>query len=251
MKRQFLLALFLITILSCASFCVGFSFAVFGDNRDGEKVFNDMLSLIKMDSDIQFAVNTGDITPSGTKAEYNAYWADTDKANIKIFDVLGNHDIGTFGGGQEMFKKRYGQTYYYFDRDGYRFIMIDNSKSRGLGSAQWAWLRKALETHKKLFVFMHMPLFDISGNYPKHVMYPKSENEELKRLLEKNKARYIFAGHIHGYGREVQGSIVYVITGGAGAPLYLPHFNGGFYHYVKVTVDGDNIKDEMVKVYND
>lgn len=63
--------------------------------------------------------------------------------------------------------------------------------------------------------------------------------------------RYVFAGHIHGYGREERNGTVYILTAGGGAPLYLPAFDGGFYHYVKVTVDGNKITDELVKVYNE
>lgn len=120
-----------------------------------------------------------------------------------------------------------------------------------MGRQQLQWLKGTLDTDKMKFVFMHKPLFDPTGTYPNYVMTPKDENEAMGKLLAREEVRYVFAGHIHGYGRQEQDGIVYVLTAGAGAPLYLPNFNGGFYHYVKVTVDGSRITDELVKVYND
>jgi 3',5'-cyclic AMP phosphodiesterase CpdA len=122
---------------------------------------------------------------------------------------------------------------------------------KGLGEEQWSWLKKALLTKKKKFVFMHKPLFDPSGTYTSHVMAPQRELNKLQQLLIDNGVRYVIAGHIHGYSKAEDGSILYIVTAGAGAPLYLPHFNGGFYHYVMITVDNDKISDEVVRIYNE
>ena len=48
-------------------------------------------------------------------------------------------------------------------------------------------------------------------------------------------------------GQEVDG-VVYIITAGAGAPLYAAPEDGGFYHFVKVTVQGDRVTDEVVRI---
>jgi len=53
--------------------------------------------------------------------------------------------------------------------------------------------------------------------------------------------------HIHFYYRGVWQKTPFIITGGAGAPL--KHYkNNGFYNYVKVTIDGNKIEYNVVKI---
>lgn len=250
MKKTCLFLLLLAMIrLSC--YGATFSFAVFGDNRDGDEIFMDIIKRVNSDKDIKFALNTGDLTPHGSSAQYENYWKMTASCEVRIYDAIGNHDLGLFNTGTGIFRKKYGETYYYFDHEDSRFVIIDDTRAKGLGRKQWNWLKEALKTDKKIFVCLHKPLFDPTGMYPNYGMKPDSECRALNKLLISNRVKYIFAGHIHGYGREVADGVTYVIAGAAGAPLYLPAFNGGYFSYVKVTVDGDNIKDEVVKVYNE
>jgi hypothetical protein len=60
---------------------------------------------------------------------------------------------------------------------------------------------------------------------------------------------YVFAGHIHGYASSKRNGTVYIVSGGGGGPLHLPEDFGGFYHYVKIKVEGENIFDKIVRVY--
>jgi 3',5'-cyclic AMP phosphodiesterase CpdA len=250
MKKS-LLVIACIFILCSISYAAKFSFAVFSDKQDRDPVFNDLIGVMNQDKSIIFAINAGDLTDDGSQAEYDKYWLEKTKATVKIYDVIGNHDRGNFNLGYNIFKKKYGFTYSYFDQDDCRFILIDNSSGKGLGEGQWSWLKKTLSTKKMKFVFMHKPLFDPSGTYTSHVMAPQREVKKLQQLFIDNGVKYVITGHIHGYSKEDDGAIVYIVTAGAGASLYLPHFNGGFYHYVKITVDNDKISDEVVKIYND
>lgn len=247
MKRLASITFLFLCVLSFASFAAEFSFAVFGDNENGDHIFNDLIKEMNYDDTIRFAVNAGDITSGGTFSEYRHYWQMTKQANVKIYDTIGNHDIGPAGRGIETFKRKYGSTYYSFDYENARFIILDNAANDGFGEKQFAWLKEKLATDKLVFVFMHRPFFDITGTYPKHIMYPLKDAQRLEAMLEKRKVKYVFAGHIHGYAKEKLNGVVYVTTAGAGAPLYLPQFDGGFYHYVKMTVDGPNVEDEVVR----
>lgn len=238
-------------LLQLPCYAARFSFAVFSDKQDKDAIFNDLISVMNQDKSIMFAINAGDLTDDGSQAQYDKYWQEKAKARVKIYDVIGNHDRGNLNSGYNIFKKKYGSTYSYFDQDDCRFILIDNSSGKGLGNEQWSWLQRTLTTKQKKFVFMHKPLFDPSGTYTSHVMAPQREIKKLQQLFIDNGVKYVITGHIHGYSRTEEGSIVYIVSAGAGAPLYLPHFNGGFYHYVKITVDDNNISDEVVKLYND
>lgn len=247
-KINFIIFIFLV-LLTSGCFCANFSFAVLGDSHDNYTVLRDIISSINADPDIKFAINNGDITESGFASQYRRYWDITSTANVKVYDVIGNHDLGAFNGGVKVFEKKYKKTYYYFDRDGCRFILINNASASGLGKDQWEWLKGVLDTKKTLFVFMHEPLFDISGYYPDHIMHPLTENEKLKKLLTDSGVKHVFAGHIHGYGKQKENGVTYIITAGAGGRLYMPARDGGFYHYVKVTVSGKRVTDQVVRLY--
>jgi predicted phosphodiesterase len=249
MKRIFLFFFVFFVSFQITCYSAKFSFAVFGDHQDGDATFMKIINLVNNDTDITFVVNTGDLTSHGTNSEYDNYWRMCKTCRVKIYDVIGNHDLGSLNAGQNIFKKKYGETYYYFDRGDVRFIILDNSRSTGMGKKQFDWLKGVLDTKKIKLVFIHKPLFDPTGTYPAHIMLPQAENKKLEKLLLDNKVSYVFAGHIHGYAREERDGVMYVVTAGAGAPLYLPSFGGGYYHYVKVTVDGSKITDEVVKLY--
>jgi len=247
-RKILLFTILFLVLFQAASYCEKYSFAVFGDNRDGNQIFTALIKTMNDDRSIKFAVNTGDLTSGGTEVQYKNYWKMCGAARVPVHDTLGNHDIGFLGAGRALFKEKYGQTYYSFEYGGCRFIIIDNTNGRKFDRKQYLWIKEQLGTDEPVFVFMHKPLFDVTGNYPNYIMTPKGDAEALEKLLKKSNVKYVFAGHIHGYGREELDGITYIITAGAGAPLYLPAFNGGYYHYVKVTVSGGKISDEVVRI---
>lgn len=234
--------------LSLSSFCV--TFAVLGDNRNGDAIFSEIISKINNDKEIEFVMTTGDLTPSGTRDEYDNYYKLAGQCRVRIYDCMGNHDIGRWGSGTKIFNKKNGNPYYYFDKDGCRFIVLDNS-GRSMGRKQISWLEKALEHKGAIFVFIHKPLFDPTGNFPKYIMLNKSERNILYTLFRRAKVNCVFVGHIHGYGKGVDRGVVEILTAGAGAPLYLPRFSGGFNHYVKVKYENGVFSDEVVKLSDD
>lgn len=244
--RVYLFVFISLFVLNVPSFA--FSFAVFGDNRDGDKIYQKILNKVIDDEEIEFAFNTGDFVSHGKYEEYRDYLDLIKNLNIKIYHVQGNHDA--IRQGYKYFNKFFGPSYYSFDYENAHFIVLDNAFSASFDKAQYNWLLKDLESNKKIhaFVFMHKPNFDSTEFYPDHLMDSRRMNELLIKTFSKFKVDYVFAGHIHGYGKAERNGVVYVITGGAGAPLYIPYYAGGFYHYVKITVDGDDITDEVVKL---
>jgi len=239
----------LLLILLLLSPAGGFSFAVFGDNRDGEETFKLILNQLNADPPV-FAVNTGDFVSRGQKAEYEHYLKLIKGAKFKIYNVMGNHD--EVQGGGRWFSKYFGPDYYSFDYEGSHFIFLNNAFKGDFDKKQHTWLIADLKKNneKNIFVFFHKPIFDPSETYPNYVMSERKMGQDLMELFKRYKVRYVFTGHIHGYARVERGGVIYIVTAGAGAPLYLPRYLGGFYHYVKITVDGDSIKEEVVKLYD-
>lgn len=245
------LLLLMLMLLAFSSSAFALCFAVLGDNRNGDAVFTDIIDRINSDKEIEFAINTGDFTSKGTEREYRHYYDMAKKCRVAFYDTMGNHDIGRADSGVKKFKSKYGNTYHCFDRSGIRFIFLDNSKSKGMGGRQMAWLKNKVKYKGSIFVFLHKPLFDPSGTFPKYIMDNDREKAQLLKLFERSKVKCVFAGHIHGYARGELDGVEEIVTAGAGAPLYLPRFNGGFNHYVKVRADNDNVSYEVVKLYND
>jgi len=237
-----------LVIISLISPAWAFSFAVFGDNRDGDEIFSELLGKMNKDNEITFAVNTGDFVSSGKESEYKHYLNLIKKSRFKIYNVAGNHDM--VGQGAKWFKKYFGPDVYSFDYENAHFIILNNSFEGVFDKRQNDFLISDLEANKKKqnFVFFHRPMFDPSEVYPNYVMSERKTAEELMEIFARYRVRYVIAGHIHGYAKATRDSVVYIVTGGAGAPLYLPNYLGGFNHYVKITVDGNKIKDEVIKL---
>lgn len=244
-KRLFLI----IFCLALAGRLFAFSFAVFGDNRDGDETFKLLIAKVNKEQGLAFAFNTGDFAANGKENKYLAYREMISQLKIPLHNVMGNHDSAN--GGWKLFEKYFGSAYYSFDHQDSHFIILNNAFKDSFDADQFAWLKKDLAAsearHK--FVFMHRPIFDPSELYKGYIMSGRQVGEELMALFRKYKVDYVFAGHIHGYAKAVRDSVTYIVTGGAGAPLYLPPELGGYYHYVIIDV-GRKITDRSVRVYD-
>jgi 3',5'-cyclic AMP phosphodiesterase CpdA len=236
-------------LVSCSFAAESFSFVVFGDNRDGDEIFMDLIEKVNQEKDISFAVSTGDMVSYGRAKEYAKYLKMISELSTKLYPVPGNHDL--VGNGYKYYRKHFGPFYYSFDYKNSHFVVLNNAFNKSFDYKQFDWLRNDLEETDKenIFVFMHKPLFDPSEIYKGHVMSGRKTADELRRLFKRYQVDYVIAGHIHGYAKGKRNGVIYVVTGGGGAPLYLPRNFGGFHHYVKINVDGDKIEDEVVRIY--
>jgi hypothetical protein len=93
-------------------------------------------------------------------------------------------------------------------------------------------------------VFLHHPPFDPDGT--DHIM--AYGNDAFMDLMVELAVEYVFAGHIHAFAQQERDGVLYTITGGAGAPLYGADHPQAFYHYLRVTVRGEEIEIEIVEI---
>ncbi len=77
--------------------------------------------------------------------------------------------------------------------------------------------------------------------------YP-DDRDALQALFVKHKVTAVFTGHEHLYLRKTVDNVLHIITGGGGAPLYAEDAQGGFHHYILVTVEGDRVSAEVIDV---
>lgn len=215
-----------------------------GDHRDGETTFRRLLPLLKGD---RFAVHTGDLVSTGQPYQYTTLMNDLRSAPVPILTTVGNHDIKN--NGRALYRQLLGADYYHFDQGPARFIVLDNSTAR-LGDQQLQYLEDQLKTaptHK--FVFMHMPPYT---PWWKFSGFGNPDWGKLHALCKKYQVTRVYFGHLHLYDRRVIDGVTYVITGGAGSPLYqIPGYydeqGGSFHHFVRVHVSPDGVRDEIVK----
>ncbi|MFK5881178.1 MAG: metallophosphoesterase [Sulfurospirillum sp.] len=227
-----------------------FSFAVMGDNRDGDNVLKKIISLVNADQNISFSINNGDLVPDGYKKEFSNYLSLVKTSNKPLLSIIGNHEIPWYDG-ETNYKKVFGKTHFAFSYGNSYFIVLDSS-NKTIKKKQKKWLIKQLKISQQYanrFIFTHVPLYDPrEGDYAKgHSFKSLKEAKKLNDIFDKYRVTMLFCSHIHFYFKGKWQKTPFVITGGAGAPLK-SYKNSGFYNYVKIVVDGSHVKYKVIKV---
>ncbi len=215
-----------------------FTFAVFGDNKGNSSIFDPLLRDIDHTKDIAFAIDVGDLVPSGKGWFYRRFLAQIrENLGIPLLAAIGNHDLD-HGSGQ--FREIFGPTYYSFQIGQSYFIMLDATTELGFDKEERQWLEKELQSSqvsKAHFIFMHVPPFDPRGGGFNKCL-PEKDGKDLLDLFKRYTVTHIFASHIHGYFPGEWNGIPYTITGGAGGTLQGSDPKHFFHHYVSVQVHG-------------
>jgi 3',5'-cyclic AMP phosphodiesterase CpdA len=189
------------------------------------------------------------------------FWEMSKVVTVPYFFIVGNHDAHPeVAGSEETYKEQVNlpgnELYYSFVAGNSLFILLDTyikEENKKIVGEQYKWLEQILERSKQKhkFVFVHHPLYPEKGKGKHHgnsLDRYKDERDRLHNLFVKHNVTMVFAGHEHLYFRKSVDGIPYVITGGGGAPLYASDEDGGFHHYVLVTVDGAKVAAEVVDV---
>jgi len=154
-----------------------------------------------------------------------------------------------------MYRKQFllpeGKAHYLFRAGRGVFIVLDSEEGKGrIKDGQLQWLREILESSNPAFklAFLHRPLFLPVDSFKRGSAmdrYP-SDRDKLHQFFVKVKMQAVFAGDDHRYDRQEKDGILYIISGGGGAPLHPFKERGGYFHYVWVSVLADRIEGEVV-----
>jgi predicted phosphodiesterase len=231
-----------------------FQFAVLGDSRDGKRVYTQLIQKI-LERKPHFIIHLGDMISKPSEKEWKEFFEISKAINIPFFPVIGNHEVAGTIRGEEIYRRQFilpdGKSYYAFRAGGAFFVILDSEKGQGkIVDEQGAWLEDILSssTEKLKFVFIHRPLFlpmDSLKTGRAMDKYP-IERDRLHQLFMKTGVKSVFAGDDHRYDRTERGNILYIITGGGGAPIYALKDSGGYFHYVWVSVEGGRMEGEVV-----
>jgi 3',5'-cyclic AMP phosphodiesterase CpdA len=238
-----------------------FTFIVIGDNRSGDETYRKLVSLIA-ERKPDFVVNIGDmINKPGDRKEWANFWELSKPITATYFLTVGNHDVHAEAPQSEKVYRQQvdlpgNELYYSFTAGNSLCIVLDSyiaGEEKKITGEQLAWLEGVLANpgRRHVFVFLHHPLYTdpAKGHHINDSLdkYPESR-DRLEALLKRANVDAVFAGHEHYYQRRTVDGIMHIITGGGGAPMYDREEDGGFYHFVRVTVDGDRVSGETVDV---
>lgn len=239
-----------------------FTFVAYGDSRDGSndaKALSAQMQLWGFD----LALHTGDIATNGQYGQFQDQYFTVYRdliRSIPFFTSLGNHDYGV-NPPQPYLDVFYlaenapsgdKEEYYSFDWGNAHFVALDTNQNYASGSAQYNWLVNDLaSTHKDWrFVFFHHPPYSSGGHGS-----DSNVRNTLGPVFQTYNVSLVFTGHDHDYERTWpmlngvvstawDGGVVYVVTGGGGAPLSsagagdFTAYSSSRYHFTRIQVAG-------------
>ncbi len=243
-------------------------FLIYGDTRTQDSVHTALVERMTTErADLVF--NTGDMVSRGLHPEQWRTFFEIIaplRAVSQYYPVRGNHDFGmNFLDNYEMTREglghfdvpvpRPGVYYYSIRHKNAKFIVLDPFLRTDPASLQGTWLKGELEAAKDVpfvFVLFHYPIFNAHPRRP--------DNERLKQELHPVLRDYavsaVFNGHDHYYYRTRREGVLYVISGGGGAPLY--DFDSNRvgpedvakreHHYVRCIVHSDRVEAEVINL---
>lgn len=238
-----------------------FRFLVYGDSRTDAAAHAAITrGLLAAPGD--FLINTGDMVLAGKDpSDWKAFFA-IEAPLIRdrcIFACVGNHELSRgdpagevaflryFSGADEHGERT--RLYGSFRWSNTRFFLL-NAMDTWTGEER-EWLRDALDRAMyepglahRVAVLHHGPFS--SGP---HGANPNLARAGVITLLANGKVDLVLAGHDHVYERGDGEGLKYVITGGAGAPLYEHKLSApqtiafeSVHHFVEAAIDGPNVK---------
>ncbi len=230
-----------------------FKFAAWGDSRSDSERRKEVSAAV-LASNPRFSLFTGDLVDDGSVQSYwDSWFTDMEPtiANTSFMPSIGNHENNAWNY-YEQFVLPNNEQWYSFDYGNAHFICLSTETAYTFGSAQHTWLESDLKSTeaKWKFVFFHRPPYS-SGSHGNDSTIISA----LCPLFEMYHVDMVLLGHDHDYERTyslrnsavVNDSIgtTYVVTGGAGAPLYpvgSSYFTAksdSVYHFCEIIVNGD------------
>jgi len=242
-----------------------YRFVALGDSRSDDAARKQVMLEVQKRAPA-FLIHTGDFVSSGKVQSQWDTWFSTMQpllATSPLMGVLGNHEdlapnyydqfvFPTHGGGAE------GEAYYSFDYVSTHFVALSTEHAPVVGDPQHVWLKKDLAAAaadpkiKWIVAFAHRPPYS-SGSHGNDTNVQKA----WLHLFESFGVDVTFWGHDHTYERHkplfqgkptASGGVIYIVTGGAGAPLYtlggspLSAYYKKIHHFMELNVSGDKMK---------
>jgi exopolysaccharide biosynthesis protein len=187
----------------------------------------------------------GDIVENDQQINYDRAVAALASTAIPTLVAAGNHEIsGSLS--RNRFWRTFGPTIAAHDFGSADILILDMaSSSLAWDTSMVGWLSAELARSDapSVFIVLHVPTRDPFGSG--HGL-PPSEGALVESILARAKAArpsreiVVLSGDAHAYRQWTQDGVVYVISGGAGGGLDAVPAAGGFYHRLRIRLDGSS-----------
>ena len=238
-----------------------FKFILYGDSRSDPAAHAAVVRAI-LATPSDFLVHTGDMVAVGDEEDDWKGFFDVENPLLRdrcVFASIGNHELaGEKGIGAAAFLRyfaspdeggrdrpklygsvRWGNT---------RFFLLNAMDNWSTDQRQW--LKDELDRAMNEPGLAHRVAVLHHGPYSSgpHGGNPRLHLNGVMPIFKEGKVDLILAGHDHAYERGAGEGIKYLVSGGAGAPLY-PKKQGdpstivfeSVHHFVEVTVSGEKV----------
>ena len=206
-----------------------FKFVIYGDNRNGYNTHKHLCNMIK-NLDVNLIINSGDLVYNDLfLSDWEEFFKAVDNTgNSLYYAALGNHEKAA-GNFSRIFQLHEEKSYYSFRQSGVFFIVLNSNDEFHIYSDQYKWLEGELDSEERLrceftVIVIHHPPYSYGEHgdsfFLKLILVP---------LFEEKRVDLVVSGHDHNYQRIEVNDITYVVSGGAGAPLYGIEFDEGEY----------------------
>lgn len=207
--------------------------AAFGDNRP-EDTASDKLpatyyQLIREVSESRpFAlIGTGDHVGAG-RLDQIVVFLNTLVGLENVLVIEGNHDVGPAH--SYWLSEVAPQMYYWDGVPGWRMVLFSTEIPRTEYQKLRNFLDTALNTSRHVILVFHRPAYpDVGYN-----MDPGMRSLVMEEISKYGNVEIALQGHWHGFAEENVNGTLFIITGGAGAPLYQ---SGGKNHYLYIVLE--------------
>ncbi len=232
-------------------------FVAWGDSRTYYDKLARISKLVAADEPA-FTVHSGDLVDEGTVDEdWDRFFAAAAPLlrTGALWPSIGNHDAGAkqyF----DLFVLPEPEAWYTFTAGPAQFFILDSNWQPRKDPKQLAWFAEEVKKSRARFKFVvcHHPLvscpdddFAFDKEWSMYGLFGKA--------LEAANVTAVFQGHNHNYQRAERKGVVYITTGGAGAPLYdigplTPEtkFAREVHHYVRVRLFSHTMTLEAVDI---
>jgi len=217
-------------------------------------------------------VTTGDFPSDGT--DYDAWRKQFFApgrallASLPTIPCIGNHERSELRGGGANPKSDYyvlfapvqprNPKWYRVDCGLHTLLVLDSCTAMEKGSPQYEWLLRQLRSCRRRWtlVAFHHPVYTsgFHGRLNRDTKRPAERpiriaQEEWRPLFERYGVDLVLNGHDHFYEHSHHNGIDYVVTGGAGAPLYSPNVTKNpwqvkavkAHHYCRIEVSRERL----------
>ena len=189
-----------------------------------EKLLKNLVQKMNKSFKPDFVVQGGDMIEDTNlavdKKNYKKGLSMLSKLKCPVYHLVGNHELKYLSVKFLKDVLDYKNLYFSFDNKNFRFIFLFTkrfypSKEIKLDSSQSKWLKKKVNTDKKIIIFSHYSLVpvDTRGNFwfstRPDLTFIKNHPEFLRIIAGKN-VKLVFNGHLHWNKKKILKGVHYL-----------------------------------------